>query len=82
MPRFFFDTDDAIQFVTDEHGSELPDLAAARHLARMALTEMMVDLARERDAAQCRAVVRDEAGTRLFTTRVTLSIDEDAEPSA
>ena len=81
MPRFFFDTDDATRFVTDEHGSELADVAAARHFARMALTEMMVDLAREADAARCHAVVRDEAGNRLFTATVALSVDEGTEPS-
>lgn len=78
MPRFFFDTDNAARLVTDDEGSECPDVDAARSLARRALSEIMLDMARHTDVAQCKAVVRNEAGDKLFTVRMTLTVEQAA----
>lgn len=61
-------------FVTDEYGCGLPHTDAAKRLAGRTLGEMMADRSDFVDAPQCRALVRDEAGTKLFTAHLTFAV--------
>ena len=71
MPRYYFNVHDG-RFFSDEVGTELPDLAAARRLAVVASGEAIKDLAEQFwDTSEWRMDVSDEQGKVLFTLRLT-----------
>ncbi|CAM3051123.1 hypothetical protein JHFBIEKO_4419 [Methylobacterium mesophilicum] len=76
MPRFFFDTINGAGAIFDDEGEELPDAIIAKQMACTTLGEIMADMSRTEEAAQCQATVRDESGARLFTARLTLSVTD------
>jgi hypothetical protein len=75
MPRFYFDT--TLDHVTepDREGVQLDDAQTARREAVRAAAEMAKDFARHSDEQDITIQVRDEAGERVGTARLTLRID-------
>jgi len=67
MPRYFFNVRDGTT-VTDENGTMLPDLAAARKVAVRFAGDLLRDLGREPPADEdWKVEVTDEHGLILFT---------------
>ncbi|WP_336489936.1 DUF6894 family protein [Methylobacterium nigriterrae] len=64
MPRYFFDLHDC-GLIRDDHGLDLPDLAAVRSEAHRALAEIAADCAGS-EAIQIRTDVRDAAGQSVL----------------
>ncbi|APX84568.1 hypothetical protein BV511_07505 [Methylorubrum extorquens] len=73
MPRFYIDTFDGSATV-DEDGHDLPSEAAARALVHRSLVAMAAEEATTRPSSQLRAEVRDEAGRRIMTAQVSVSV--------
>jgi hypothetical protein len=75
MPRFYFDTTLANVTDPDREGVRLEDAQAARREAVCTAAEMAKDAARHSDEQDITIQVRDEAGERVGTARLTLRID-------
>jgi hypothetical protein len=75
MPRFYFDT--TLDNVTnpDREGMVFRDAETARHEAVRAAAEMAKDFVRKGPKQDITIQVRDEAGERVGTARLTLRID-------
>jgi hypothetical protein len=75
VPRFYFDA--TIDGVTepDREGMEFHDARTARREAVRAAAEMAKDFARDSDEQDIMIQVRDEAGERVGTARLTRGID-------
>ena len=65
MPLFYFDTRDGDEFFEDDSGLELPDLAAAKTEAAMALAELARDVIPGSSTRQLSVEVRDDLGPVL-----------------
>lgn len=72
MPRFFFDTHDGDQFITDATGLELESLEAAKAAAQGALADMARDVLPDQDQRTFVVSVRDEAGQVVVRTVLSL----------
>ena len=80
MPRYFFSCDGA-QVFTDQDGTELPDLHAARVQAVQNAGEILKDHAESfSDYPRWRMAVSDETGRVLF--RLNFSIEQEPAASA
>jgi hypothetical protein len=75
MPRFYFDTTFDNVTEPDREGVELRDARTARKEAVRAAAEMAKDAAGKSAEQDISIQVRDEAGERIGTARVTLRID-------
>jgi hypothetical protein len=73
MPRFYIDTFDGSATV-DEDGHDLPSEAAACALVHRSLVAMAAEEAMTRPSSHLRAEVRDEAGRRIMTAQVSVSV--------
>lgn len=72
MPHFFIDTDDGDLPHHDDEGLDLPDVQAARNAAMSALPDMARDKLPDSDRRTFSAIVRNEAGTVLYTATLSL----------
>lgn len=81
MPRFYIDTFDGTATDHDD-GYDLPSEAAARDLVHRSLVAMAAEEARTRSSSNLRAEVRDEAGRRIMTAQVSVSVEWTAETNA
>lgn len=81
MPRFYIDTFDSTVSV-DEDGHDLPSEAAARALVHRSLVAMAAEEATTRPFSHLRAQVRDEAGKRIMTAQVSVSVEWTTEANA
>jgi hypothetical protein len=81
MPRFYIDTYDKYA-VVDEDGHDLPNEAAVQTLVQRSLAEMAAEEVTARSPAHIRAYVRDEAGRRIMTATVSVSIQWTNEVEA
>ena len=75
MPRFYFDTTLGNVTEPDREGVQFRDAHAARREALYAAAEMAKDAALHNDEQDITIQVRDEAGERVGTARLTLRID-------
>jgi hypothetical protein len=82
MARYFFDTDDGDTFVEDDEGQELPNAEAAREAALAALPGMARDKMPDGDHRTFCATVRDDAGTVIYTARLTLVGEWGDQPTS
>jgi hypothetical protein len=76
MYRYFFDTDDGDDFVTDDEGQVLKDLASARTEALEALASIAKDALPKGNRNAMMVSVRDEAGEVLFKATLSLTIEQ------
>jgi len=76
MPRFFFDTFDGSQMVSDEIGLELADLAAAKAEAQKALPDIARDALPASNHATFVVSVRDETGIVVVRAALSLVVEE------
>ena len=76
MPQFFFNVING-KSISDEEGSELPDLAAAREEALELIAQIMQDniLEIEQKHRELSVIIRDDAGDQA---RVSLSLRVEA----
>jgi hypothetical protein len=82
MPRYFFHSEDGHR-LTDEEGSELPDLAAAKRAAARLLGEILSgDPSHFMDTEVFRLFVTDEQGTTLYMIQMLAVERPDASGGA
>lgn len=72
MPRFFFDISDG-DLTRDDEGIEFPNAHAARDAAIRVLPDVARDHMGRRDSREVVVLMRNEAGTALFTAALTLT---------
>jgi hypothetical protein len=72
MPRYFFDTTDTGLSQTDDEGTELADLEAARGEALAMLGGIARDELPDGDVI---VRIRDDAGSILFTASLSLRVE-------
>jgi hypothetical protein len=79
--RYYFDTDDGERLVRDDEGLVLGSLEEAKKEAVTALPHMARDGLPDGDYREFVVEVRDEAGRKVWTARLTLVVEapSDAE---
>jgi hypothetical protein len=80
MPRYFFSVKRAGVIVPDREGDELPDIDAARELARATVADMMRlphVYGEMREWQKDEFVITDEAGTTVLTFSFALLDESD-----
>lgn len=75
MPRFYFDVREGSRLSVDEDGLELPGPAEAEREAVDAAASIGRDRLPRADTRDVEVRVRDEAGRRLLSVRISLEID-------
>ena len=65
MARYYFDTNDGIEFVEDDVGAEHASLGEAQFQATLALADMLRDFSPPGSPAQYAVTVRDNTGIVL-----------------
>lgn len=71
MPRFFFHIDRQDSVITDEEGSELPDLDVAQREALVSLRQLVADAQRGKSAVDVAQIeISDAAGQILAVVRL------------
>ena len=78
MPRFFFDTFDGTELVSDEAGLELESVEIAKAEAQKRLPEMATDALPDGNHRTFVVNVRDQAGKVTVRMAVSLVIEEGA----
>lgn len=73
MPRYFIDVAENANLVTDDNGSDLPDLDAGRRLALRALSEIAREYVQAGSHQTFFATVRDESGATPYRAKLTLT---------
>jgi hypothetical protein len=76
MPRFFFDTFDGNNLVSDEAGLELDSVEIAKAEAQKCLPEMAKDALPDGNHRAFVVNVRDEAGKVMVRMALSLVIEE------
>ena len=71
VPKFFFDIHDG-ELTTDDVGTDLPDLSAARDQAVTVLPDIARDELPDGDERVFQVVVRDEDGKPVFKATMSL----------
>lgn len=82
MPRYYIDTDDDVLSVRDEEGQEFANVEATRHLAHVALSDMMRHKLPDGEPRIVTASLRDESGSILYVATLTLAGEWRGPPSA
>jgi len=77
MPRFFFDTYDGVNLLSDDIGQELESIAAAKAEARRALPDMGRDPFPDGDRRTFIISVRNAAGKVILRLALLLMIDDE-----
>ena len=72
MPRYFFDITDSVRTV-DHDGIECSNAHAARDMGLRTLLDVARDEIGRRDGRAVRVLMRDEAGSPLFSAALSLS---------
>jgi hypothetical protein len=67
MPHYYFDTQDGNKFIVDDEGAELPDLAAAKHVASVSLAELARDVIPTTDRRVLKVEIREDQEPVLET---------------
>jgi hypothetical protein len=75
MPRYFFDTTDTGLSQTDDVGTELVDLEAARGEVLAMLAGIARDELPDGDAREFVVRIRDDAGSILLTASLSLRVE-------
>ncbi len=75
MPRYFFDTYDGNQFVSDTEGLELKDVDLAKAEAQKALPDLARDALPAGDQKTFIVSVRDEAGQVVLRAALSLIVE-------
>jgi plasmid stability protein len=77
MSRFYFHLRDGDQFVTDDEGTDLPDLFAARREAVLCAREILAEAIKsgKRRVPEF-LVIADEAGRELGTSAIADALPE------
>lgn len=73
MPRYFFHTENG-HHVTDDEGTELADLTAAKRMAQALMGEILRELPNLWEEGSFRITVKDAAGLSLFMLDTTVTI--------
>jgi hypothetical protein len=76
MPRYFFDTYDGENFVSDENGLELADIDAAKLEAQRALPDMVRDALPNSNFRSFVVNIRDETGQAVIRLALSLVVEE------
>ena len=74
MPLFYFDVRDGDDFVSDDVGLELPNIARARDEAARALADMAKDALRGSGGREMSIEIRDEAKEPLLQTLLRFEV--------
>lgn len=70
MPHYFFDTRDGDRFISDDYGTVLPDLQAAKKVAAESLAELAREVVPGSDKRVLTVEVRDQQQL-VLETRLT-----------
>jgi hypothetical protein len=79
LPRYFFDTYDGHQLVSDSEGIELKDVETAKAEAQKALPDLARDALPAGDQNTFIVSVRDEAGQVVLRAALTLIVETAAD---
>ena len=74
MARYFFDSFDGAEFIRDEVGTDLPDLAAAQNEASRALSEMLREQMPATGRIEILVDVRDESGVIVAKAKAVTDV--------
>jgi hypothetical protein len=75
VPRYFIDLHTGTEHVRDTEGFDLPDIAAVRHKLLRIMTTILRDLSPDLEREDFVAAVRDESGTFILRSRLTLAME-------
>ncbi|MGE0668008.1 MAG: hypothetical protein AB7O49_15740 [Sphingomonadales bacterium] len=81
MARYYFDIDDGDVATEDDDGTELQDLAEARHHAIAVLPNLARDVLPNGDRREFKVTLRDASGRRVFRASLMFRADWLIDPT-
>jgi hypothetical protein len=75
MARFYFDTSDGEEIITDDEGVDFANFAQAREAAVAGLPDIAREVLPDGSYRVISVTIRDEAGQRLARASLTLKVE-------